>query len=440
MLSRSSQSGKRLVAVDLTPMLPGGENGGLKIAVLEFLSGLVTDYSHRLAFIFLVTTDAAGEATERFGETGEIVLIPSPAGRSGLRQAFFQEFLVKPKVLRTLARRRIDILYCPLGFINFEATSAPIIVTVADLLHRDFPYSLDWRNRIWRHVQFRKLTMLASKYQLLSNFSADRLRENYRVPREKIFVNYQPVHRRLVNRDSETITLNGRPKVTEHFPDYFFYPANFWVHKNHETLLIAYQRYLRKNGGSGWELWLTGEFHERLRSLHRFATDLGISNKVRFLGYVPVPSLSQIYQRAGAIVFPSLYEGFGIPLVEAMSFHKPVICGRDGSMAEIMGSAGFYVDGRKPLELSAALYDVANDPALRGELARRSAERISEFSFEREVDTFADVILGMPRIKKRMMYQLFSRLHACIANAQYCAEVIMRDVIHRVLGEQTSVS
>src|SRR5260221_9299211 len=117
MLSRSSQSGKRLVAVDLTPMLPGGENGGLKIAVLEFLSRLVTDYSHRLAFIFLVTTDAAGEATERFGETREIVLIHSPAGRSGLRQGFFQEFPVKTNVLRTLALMDVDILGCPFDFI-----------------------------------------------------------------------------------------------------------------------------------------------------------------------------------------------------------------------------------------------------------------------------------------------------------------------------------
>src|SRR5258708_14538217 len=231
MLSVRSQRGKVLVAVHLTPRLPGGEKGGLKIAVLEFLSGLVTDYSHRLAFIFLVTTDAAGEATERFGETGEIVLIPSPAGRSGLRQAFFQEFLVKPKVLRTLAQRPIDILYCPFSFINLETASPPIVVTVAHLLHPDFPYSLDWRNRIWRDVQFRKLTMLASKYQLLSNFSADRLRENYRVPREKIFVNYQPVHRRFVDYGSEANTLNQRAKMTEHFPDYFFYPANFWVHK-----------------------------------------------------------------------------------------------------------------------------------------------------------------------------------------------------------------
>jgi glycosyltransferase involved in cell wall biosynthesis len=367
------------IAVDLTQMRRGGENGGIKFAILEFVKGLQGYLGDRLLFLFLTADDTYDEVRSLLGKDDCAFCVLRRTGRRALFQAL--ELATRSKlVARTLLRRhRIDVLYSPFGTLYFASNRIPTVAMIVDTLHRDFPFSLPVQSREWREQQFPKLINWVDYFQVISQFTADWLKSLYNVPAEQIFITRLPIHGRL----------KAPIARREHF---FFYPANFWVHKNHEVLLVAYQIYLAKcASGTRWDLVLTGHLDERARSLQRMAADLGIAAHVKFTGHVPESELARLYSTASCLVFPSLHEGFGIPIVEAMSFGLPIICGRDTSIPEIAGNAAFYAEMRSPSKLADALLTVAGNEVLRSELVMLGKERLKTFDFSVEVARLAEL-------------------------------------------------
>lgn len=135
---------------------------------------------------------------------------------------------------------------------------------------------------------------------------------------------------------------------------------------------------------------LTGHEDGRFLRLKEVATSLGIIDKVHFLGFVSEDNLSQLWNAAGALVFPSLHEGFGIPLLEAMQHKTPILAHHGCSIPEVGGEACLYVDARKPLELAEGLWRIAHEMDLRQKLILAGAERLQAFSLEREAGKLAD--------------------------------------------------
>jgi glycosyltransferase involved in cell wall biosynthesis len=170
---------------------------------------------------------------------------------------------------------------------------------------------------------------------------------------------------------------------------FFFYPANFWPHKNHEILLVAYQIYRHQAGSEAWDLVLTGSSDSRSDSIQQLAINLGIREHVIFKGHLPEKEFGRLFTKASALVFPSLYEGFGIPLVEAMRMGVPVLSSDIGSLREVVGDAALLVDPRKPLELAEAMRQVASSEELRTDLRTRGLKRAKAFSLEMEAGRLA---------------------------------------------------
>jgi len=252
---------------------------------------------------------------------------------------------------------------------------------VTDLLHRDFPGSITPLNRDWRERCFRHMEVLATKFQVISDFTASRLIELYRVSPDRIFRTYEAIQGRF----------SGPRSIRRRV---FVYPANFWVHKNHEVLLSAYKLYVQNLEEKAWSLALTGAPDDRQRLLKRLANDLGLEGRVRFLGYLPERELFEVLASASCLVFPSLYEGFGIPLIEAMSLEVPILCSREGSIPEIVRDAALYVNGRNPGELAQAMAEMTLRPALRTSLIEAGKRRLRDFDFPREVETLAEALSG----------------------------------------------
>ena len=367
------------IAVDLTPMRPGGENGGVKPAILEFLKGLKGYLGDSLRLLFLTADDTHHEATLLVGTNDSAFCVLQRTGKGNFAQTLQLATQSKRIARNLLQKNGVDLLYCPFGTVSFESDRIPTVAMIVDTLHRDFPFSLPAQTIEWRELQFRKLTNTVDYFQVISQFTAARLKLLYDLLPEQIFITRLPVHGRL-------------PAQIAQREPFFFYPANFWVHKNHEVLLVAYQIYLRQSVESApWGLVFTGHLDERARSLQKLAENLGIAAHVKFLGNVPEMELAKIYATASCLVFPSLREGFGIPIVEAMSSGLPVICGRDTSIPEIAGNAAFYVETRNPAKLANALLTVARDERLRGELIALGKERLKAFDFSTEVARLADL-------------------------------------------------
>jgi glycosyltransferase involved in cell wall biosynthesis len=378
------------IAVDLTPMRPGGENGGVKLATMEFLKGLQAHMGDTLRFLFFTADDTHDEVATLLRKRDFAFCVLRRVGKSNLFQAIELATRSKAFVRNLLQKHRPDVLYCPFGTLFFASDGIPTVATVVDTLHRDFPFSLPVQTREWRELQFRRLVGSADFFQVISEFTAGRLKSLYDVPPEQIFITRLPIHGRLT-------AVSG-----ERGP-FFFYPANFWMHKNHEILLIAYQIYLaRCTGQRNWELVLTGHLDERARFLQNTAADLDISAHVKFLGHVSETELARLYSTASCLVFPSLHEGFGIPIVEAMSFGLPIICGRETSIPEIGGNAAFYVDMRNPRKLADALCTIAGNEVLRSDLVALGKERLKAFDFSSEVKRLADQFIAAARAKRAL--------------------------------------
>jgi glycosyltransferase involved in cell wall biosynthesis len=177
---------------------------------------------------------------------------------------------------------------------------------------------------------------------------------------------------------------------------FFVYPAATYPHKNHLVLIQALARLLESHpevtlvltGARGSEQW--GTAHSTERRIAEEIRRLRISERVRPLGYVPADDLDALYREAVARTFPSRFEGFGAPILEAWGRGCPVIAADATALPEIVGDAGYLVSPDNPEEWAHAMWDLLEDPDLRLIYARAGAERALKFGWARSADVLED--------------------------------------------------
>ncbi len=384
----STSSAPLRVCVDLTEVRPGGETGGAKYMVFEFLRHIGEKHAAEFQWVFVTSSANHHEIRRSLARMGDelVCLVKEPvpvdppaAGGLPSQRACFTDWD------DLLLERRIDLFYFPFGKGIARLPGIPAICLIVDLLHRDYPFTLCEADRVCREAHFEESVRTSDFFQCISHFAMQRLHEEYGVPRERIFNTYIPIQQRLkASAEGET---GGAPQGP-----FFYYPANFWPHKNHEVLLLAYRLYARRNGAAAWPLVLTGYVDRRTRHLEELARILGIDSLVHFKGYVAEAELDRLWRSAGAMVFPSLHEGFGIPLVEAMHYGVPIVAGKIFSAPEICGEACLYTDVKKPESLADAMQRLAGDGALRKALADEGTRRLTLFRFDHEVNGLVEIL------------------------------------------------
>ena len=159
------------------------------------------------------------------------------------------------------------------------------------------------------------------------------------------------------------------------------FPGNTWPHKNHQAAVEAL-RVLREAYGLDPLLVCTGSPRAAQGDLRAKIRAAGLEERVRFLGYCPTTDMPALYEGAAALIFPSLFEGFGIPLLEAMWCDCPIVCSNTTSLPEIAGDAALLVDPRSPEDLAHAMSRVLTDTATRQALIERGRRQVKEFSWQ----------------------------------------------------------
>ena len=171
--------------------------------------------------------------------------------------------------------------------------------------------------------------------------------------------------------------------------DFILYPANFWKHKNHDALLQAL-RLLARERNLTIDLVLTGHQVPDGYPVEAKAAEYGIADQVQVLGYVSAAELAYLYRRARMLVFPSCFEGFGIPLVEAMAVGCPIAAADTTSIPEVAGQAALLFDPASPLAIAAAIARLWQDEKLRQELAAAGRREATRFSPARVAEVHRD--------------------------------------------------
>ena len=282
-----------------------------------------------------------------------------------------------------LRRARADLFHAP-HYVLPPLTPCPSVVTIHDCIHLRFPQYLPHRlgytyarGSLWvaTHRSSRVITVSeASKRDILNYFD---------IPESKIDVIPNAIDERFWEMpDPEEIE-----RVRERFQlqdPFILYAGNIKPHKNVERLIEAFHM-LRKQGLDEVKLLVIGDEVSRYATLRRAVHRHQLHKHVRFLGFVADQTLAVLYRLAGVFVFPSLYEGFGLPPLEAMASGTPVITSNVSSLPEVVGDAAILIDPYDPGAIAEAMRRVLTDEALRQSLRVRGLARARHFSWERSI-------------------------------------------------------
>ena len=289
-----------------------------------------------------------------------------------------------------LRRLGADLFHAP-HYVLPPLTPCRSIVTIHDCIHLRFPQYLPHhrlgyayaRSALWiaAHRSARVLTVSeASKRDILRYFS---------VPPAKIDVIYNAIDEQFGQAPSEEDVSRVRERYQLNDP-FILYTGNIKPHKNLERLIEAFHL-LRKDGLEHVKLLIIGDEISKYATLRRAVHHYKLHKHVRFFGFVPDTTLAVLYRLAAVFVFPSLYEGFGLPPLEAMASGTPVITSNVSSLPEVVGDAALVIDPYDPAAITHAMRRVLTEPALRDDLRTRGLARVQEFSWERSVRRIREI-------------------------------------------------
>jgi glycosyltransferase involved in cell wall biosynthesis len=300
---------------------------------------------------------------------------------------FLQKIFKFPKLDKIL--KEVDIFFAPhFNFIRLSSKTK-LVMTVHDVSFLRCPEFFSWRKNFWhRALGIKKLLRRADKIVAVSKNTKDDLIEILSLPKEKIEVIYS---------GNNYSTLPYRNKIeAEKFlqektikPGFILFLGNIEPRKNISGLIEAYDNLREKRpdlakiqlviaGGIGWK-------HKKIFSAWRRSN---YWKDIKFLGYIKEEEKIFLYQNAGVFVYPSFYEGFGFPPLEAMSFSVPVVSSNVSSLPEILEDSALLVDPYKSEEIEEAIILAITNKDLRDSLVFRGKKRAAEFFWEETAKSY----------------------------------------------------
>jgi glycosyltransferase involved in cell wall biosynthesis len=292
-----------------------------------------------------------------------------------------------------LTRAKVDLFHAP-HYVVSPLTRCPYVVTIHDCIHLRFPQYLPNRLApLYARTMMQMAAQRARRVLTVSNASKHDILQYLGIAADKVEV----IHNALDERLATAPTADEIGRVRERFlltSPFILYAGNIKPHKNIDRLIEAYS-ILRRRGVADAKLLIIGDEISKYPNLRRLVHRFQLHQHVRFLGFVPEQTLAALYRLAAVFVFPSLYEGFGLPPLEAMAAGAPVVTSNVSSLPEVVGDAALLIDPMDAGAIADAIARVLNDPALRTDLIRRGHERVAAFSWKRSVDRIRQVYVEL---------------------------------------------
>jgi glycosyltransferase involved in cell wall biosynthesis len=295
-------------------------------------------------------------------------------------------------------RRGFDVLFLPAGNRRLPLHSpCPTVGTVHDFSSIHVPGKYDRARMLYIMRVLPFLVRRLSHVLTVSESSKRDIVEYARVPAEKVTVTPLAANPEVYNPgdpDKAFTQLSAKYKLRRPFILYtsrIEHPG-----KNHAGLIRAFAK-LKREDRIPHQLVLAGNDWDRAAEVHRIAEESGCAADILFTGFVAGSDLPLFFQAADIFVFPSLYEGFGLPILEAMSCGKPVACSNISSMPEVAGDAGLLFDPYQEDSIAAAVRSIITENDLRQRLADRGLARSKEFSWSKTAARTLEVLRSAAR-------------------------------------------
>src|SRR6201988_1878451 len=295
-----------------------------------------------------------------------------------------------------LKRLNCDLVHIPNLFSIPRALPCPYVMTVQEMVEhmaRSREQSGFWRSM---HFQLtRRVLRGAARIFAVSNFTKTEIEKLFGIPSDRIDVVYNAIDERFLRghaTEADRELIAKRYQVTYPF---LLYAGRVSPHKNVVRMIEAFSALkteLEKDHAfPDLKLIIIGDDVSGNPDLRRTVVPSGVQNDVRLLGFVPIEVLRTFYDEAKVFVFPSLYEGFGLPPLEAMAHGTPVVTSNVSSLPEVVDNAAVLVNPENVFEIMRALHRVLTDQALRDRLKERGYQQVAKFSWDTSVRRILDV-------------------------------------------------
>lgn len=392
---------QKKILIDLTPVLPGGANGGAKVFVLDLVKQLVR-LRPDIDWVLCINPSVKEELSILKSSNVNFLILENTNHRhkKSLAIRFFIKIIKKNTIIfkfsliafqayrRFLQQALIpqevkdvgifDLLFCPFTAPVYFKSGVPAVSIIYDLQYKTYPHFFTDEDNYHRDRTFRTACQRATKLVAISEYSRLKaLEHSQELEPDNIKTIHLAMANRLANNTFNEKYLNEKNlKVNQ----YIIYPANFWKHKNHEMLITAFQIARHQGLDKEIKLVFTGAPSERQQYLKTITTKFNLSDHIVFLDYVSTDELASLMYYSLAMIFPSLYEGFGIPLIEAMALDVPIACSNLTSLPEVGADAVLLFDPKKPQEIADSILKITSDEALRQKLISQGKIRVQAFS------------------------------------------------------------
>jgi glycosyltransferase involved in cell wall biosynthesis len=297
--------------------------------------------------------------------------------------------------IQNIAREEAaDVIHFPYNWSFPFRKNVPSVLTIHDVIPLSFREAMDYfTNRFIYHPGIRTATRLNNLIATVSKFSKDDMCRRLGVSADKVRV--IPNGLRAPYEPSET--LNTELEVRFGLNDGFIlYIGGIHERKNVVGLIHAFAKLVTSSGFTG-KLLVTGNvsgapYQIKMKQIHDAAIDeTGMQGRVVFTGFIPDEELDTLLKRAFFLVYTSFYEGFGMPVLEAMRVGTPVITSTVTALPEVAGDAALLVDPYKVDDIAQAMSRLLQDEVLRQDLSKKGIQRAQSYSWERTADMYVDL-------------------------------------------------
>jgi glycosyltransferase involved in cell wall biosynthesis len=272
------------------------------------------------------------------------------------------------------APRDLDVLHHPVTVPIPRLGDVPTVTTLLDLQHHELPASFSRAERLFRRWAYDGAARKADLVITISDHARAQIGAIEGIDPERVETVPLGVDRSRFNPEPTPADKALANRLPARFVTY---PANLWPHKNHGRLVEA----LAATADRELDLVLSGQTFGRLDSLFELARKVGVAKRLHHIGYLEPEEIPALLRRARALVFPSLFEGFGLPPLEAMACGCPVACSDRGSLPEVVGDAAVRFDPASAREIAFAIDRITSEDALRSALKTKGIERSILYSW-----------------------------------------------------------
>lgn len=290
------------------------------------------------------------------------------------RHPFLYVIWFQWRLKRAIQKDQLDLFWSPDGMLPLGLKIATLS-TIHDLNFEHFPKDLPWLVSKYYRYYFPKFAQQASKIITVSQTTKDDIIARYAIASDKITVVYNGVNQvyQSMNTD-EKIQFIQAQNLPE---NYFLFVGSLHPRKNIQRLLAAYQNFAEHN--SDTQLIIVGS---AMWDAQKFEIKTEFDHRIHFLGHLDTQKLARIMAAATAFIYIPYFEGFGMPLAEAMATQTPILAGNKSCLPEIAANAALYVDPFDIEDIANGMKKIKNDVDLQSELKQKGLERVKAFDWD----------------------------------------------------------